>query len=391
MLKTMDLHCRICGSSATEVFLVRYAVPVLQNLPIADEQDAIKVPRGDLVMAVCYRCGFVFNAAFDPEKIVYGPGYENNQAVSQVFAAHIKNLVDDLIHSCNVRRRRVVDLGCGNGSFLRELLRDESFGNIGTGYDPSYTGPLSLMNGRLKFEPRYYETWRDHAVADVVICRHVIEHVSDPMALIRAARTIAAESESADVFFETPSVEWILQNHVFWDFFYEHCSLFSGPSLATTMEACELQVQSVLKVFGEQYLMVRANARSCNTVHPEWKPGQLPKLAHEYAATESALIRHWRQRAETLRSSGGLAVWGAGAKGVTFANLIDPTRELIDCLVDVNPQKQGRFVPGSGHPIVSPGDLPQRAVTGVILMNPNYRAENARLLRENRIVVQLID
>jgi len=82
---------------------------------------------------------------------------------------------------------------------------------------------------------------------------------------------------------------------------------------------------------------------------------------------------------------------GGGAKGVTLANLIDPERELVACVVDLNPQKQGGFLPGTGHPIVNYLDLPLFQVKSAIQMNPNYAAENLALLHEAQLEVTLID
>ena len=90
-----------------------------------------------------------------------------------------------------------------------------------------------------------------------------------------------------------------------------------------------------------------------------------------------------------LRKGGRVALWGAGAKGATLANLVDPEGELIDCVVDLNPSKQGGFIPGTGHPIVSYTALPVRDVRTAILMNPNYRAENLALLAQSNIEVNL--
>ena len=92
-----------------------------------------------------------------------------------------------------------------------------------------------------------------------------------------------------------------------------------------------------------------------------------------------------------LARAGRVALWGAGAKGSTFANLIDPDRALIDCVVDLNPGKQGRFIPGSGHPIVDYRELASRNVTDAVLMNPNYRAENLKLLQAAQINARLIE
>lgn len=48
-------------------------------------------------------------------------------------------------------------------------------------------------------------------------------------------------------------------------------------------------------------------------------------------------------------------------------------------------------VPGTGHPIVAPTDLPGRGVRNAVLMNPNYREENLQLLAHDGIELNLID
>jgi hypothetical protein len=88
-----------------------------------------------------------------------------------------------------------------------------------------------------------------------------------------------------------------------------------------------------------------------------------------------------RERLDRLGRSGPVALWGAGAKGATLASLADPDRRRVACLVDVNPGKQGGFLPGTGHPIVAPADLPAFRVARVVALNPNYVPEIAAQLR----------
>ena len=99
----------------------------------------------------------------------------------------------------------------------------------------------------------------------------------------------------------------------------------------------------------------------------------------------------WRTRIQDLHRQGNVALWGAGAKGATLANLIDPEGVLIDCVVDLNPNKQGGFIPGCGHRIVAPSALTARGVKNAVLMNPNYRQENEQLLASAGIQTNLID
>ena len=102
--------------------------------------------------------------------------------------------------------------------------------NTGVGFDPAYRGPDVDCSGRARFERRFYGPECADTAADVVVCRHVIEHVPRPVELLRTVRQALAASPHARVYLETPDAAWILRNQVLCDLFYEHCSLFTAPS-----------------------------------------------------------------------------------------------------------------------------------------------------------------
>ena len=386
----MTTHsCPICRDSRTRVFLQRNGVPVHQNLVMTSREAACSVTRGDLAFAVCLGCGFVFNQAFDLSLLAYGEDYDNTQSCSATFDAYLDGLVQDLVERQGVRDCAIVEVGCGKGGFLRKLVEYPGANNSGTGFDPSYVGEGRTPDGRLAFYQRYYDNSCTDVPADVVICRHVIEHVPDPTALLRSVRAGLARSPRARVFFETPCVEWILRNHVIWDFFYEHCSLFTADSLGAAFERTGFAVEQVRHIFGGQYLWLEA--RVARETTPVRVSSRTHELAESYAAQENQRRERWQARLTELGSQGPLALWGAGAKGATLANLVDPEGTRIDCVVDLNPNKQGRYIPGTGQLIVAPSSLPHRGVKQAVLMNPNYRVENLRLLAEGRIDLTLVD
>lgn len=378
--------CPLCKSLNLSMFLERSAVPVHQNLLMKSRQQARSVVRGDLEMVSCSDCGFVFNAAFDPELLSYGESYDNNQGFSSSFQHHLDDLISMLINEKGVSSKRIVEVGCGQGQFLQRLVNEGD--NRGVGFDPSYTGPAELQDGAIRFESRYYDESCTDVAADVVICRHVIEHVPDPVALLKSIRAAIGSQSSAKVYFETPCVDWILRNEVVWDFFYEHCSLFTKNSLSTAFQLAGFRVDEVKHVFGDQYLWLEATAVASDVV---FDSDEIPALVKQYAGTEQQLSQNWKQRIASLTVDGGVALWGAGAKGSTFASLIDPECELINCLVDLNPNKQGKFVAGSGHEIIDPASLGERGVRNVVLMNPNYRQENEMILNNAGLAVNLIE
>ncbi|MEY8214239.1 MAG: hypothetical protein RPR97_07110, partial [Colwellia sp.] len=99
----------------------------------------------------------------------------------------------------------------------------------------------------------------------------------------------------------------------------------------------------------------------------------------------------WIVRLKQLSQQGKVALWGAGAKGATLANLVDADQQLFDCVIDINPNKQGCFIPGAGHTIISPNELNVREITTAILMNPNYREEIELLLKKSNLNITLLD
>lgn len=389
--------CPLCGHAALLPFLQRAAVPVHQHLVLASPQAARSITRGVLDLAVCQHCGFVCNRAFDLGLLAYGEDYDNTQSCSAYFDAYLDDLVRHLVEERGLRNSTIVEIGCGKGQFLRKLISYPGANNRGFGFDPSYVGPDADLDGRLVFRRCYYDDQCTDVQADAVICRHVIEHVPQPLGLLQSVRAALAQAPQAKVFFETPCVDWILRHRVVWDFFYEHCSLFSAASLRTAFEQAGFAVNQVDTLFNGQYLWLEAqlaqpglpSTATATTARPQHS--DTVALAIAYGQAEQQLRQDWAKRLSSLRTHGKIALWGAGAKGATLANLVDAAGSLIDCVVDVNPRKQGHYLPGTGHPIVAPAELPQRGVAQAILMNPNYRQENLQLLADAHIPLQLID
>jgi len=380
-------RCPVCSSRKTFAFLRRRNAPVHQNLVVQTQTAAVNIPRGDLEFVCCEECGFVFNGAFDPAKLNYSARYDNTQTYSPYFRDYIDALIHRLVCEEGVRNCHIVEIGCGKGEFLKKMVEKDA-GNTGQGFDPAYTGPESFLRGRLKFKRRLFALRYVDAPADVIVSRHVIEHVTDPHSLLASIRETLTSSPKPRVFCETPDVEWILRHKVIWDFFYEHCSLFSCNALRTLFESTGFKVTSVQRVFGGQYFWLEATLGDGFTMKK--RPGRVPHLAREFGRSEKALRRSWQEKVRLLASMGKIAVWGAGAKGVAFANLVDPRRELITCVVDLSPRKQRNYLPGTGHPIVDYTTLGELGVTTAILMNPNYKEENRALLRNAGLRVKLV-
>ncbi len=364
--------CPLCTTSLPTAFLRRARTPAMQNALLSTQAQARDVACGALEFSCCECCGFVTNAAFDPTLTAYDKHYENSQHHSLAFSSYLDHLVHRMAKQAQ-RPMHVVEVGCGKGEFLKRLVAHMGPSVSGTGFDPAYEGPLRSRDGLIEFIRRFYDASAAAIHADIVVCRHVIEHVADPMTMLRAVRAAVATNSQARIFFETPCVDWILERGVLWDFFYEHCSLFTADSLGFAFANAGFVVQAVDHIFGGQYLLIEATPTEPRTARPG--PGRSPRLAQRFTANANAQMAAWDNVIRTQSARGPIAVWGAGAKGVTILNLLDADARRIAAVVDINPRKQQRHIPGTGHRCISPAELSTLGVHAVLATNPNYLAE----------------
>lgn len=378
MAECKSLACPVCTSPSGVVFLHRKRVAVHQNLVLRDSATARAYPRGELRMVRCSACGFAWNQSFDEGRVDYSAEYDNRQELSGRFQEHLEGRVTALVAALGGEAVRLAEVGCGKGGFLLRLLAAAPNWRA-VGFDPTYQGPLEQLDGRLRFERSRF---RQGALPfGAVLSRHVIEHVPDPLAFLIGLR--AALGDGARLFLETPDLDWILDQAVPFDFFYEHCSLFDGNSLVRLLERAGFESTRPERVFGGQYLWVEARAVAIPAPAPALPED--PALAARtagFTARLAAREAHWAQVLPSLAARGPVVLWGAGAKGATLAELMDPEQRWLRAAVDVNPAKQGRFLAGSGLPVIAPGDLCRLRPAAVVLPNANYFDEvGAELVR----------
>jgi len=364
--------CPVCASEDARIFLERKRTPVCQNWLLASRAEARAQPAGRIAMALCGKCGMAYNRCFQAALVPYRPGYVNAQTASLAFKNYQRGLVHYFLGAGNVRGERIAEIGCGDGWLLRELVRKPRARNTGLGLDPAFVGQRSAAGGRLRFRAQAFGPGVRLPVVDVVICRQVIEHLAEPVAFLAALRKSIGRRRGVRVFFETSCLRWILRHHVVWDFYYEHCSMFTAATLRRAFETAGFAPVRTWHAFGGAYLWIEAKTAGKVPVRAQDKP--VAMLAEDYRQAEMKLLNGWARR---LKRSGirACALWGAGAKGVTFASLFDPERRWLDCVVDGNPGKQGRFLPLTGHEVVAPGELVGRKIKNVIVTNPRYVGE----------------
>jgi len=108
-------------------------------------------------------------------------------------------------------------------------------------------------------------------------------------------------------------------------------------------------------------------------------------LAENFGDTVQGHIASWRnQLGRWLRKKHGVVLWGGGSKAVSFLTTLEINDE-IQAVVDINPHKQGTFLPGTGHEIIAPADLKRIQPEIIVIMNPIYNEEINTLVKELKV------
>ncbi len=375
--------CPACGREAAHEPSVRVeGVPILLNVLVSDPEVARAAPCGELELYGCDGCGLIWNAAF--AGVPYDPSYQVDPSRSPRYAAHLDDIAGRIAAlDGGTGPVRVVEVGCGQGAFLGVLARRLGARLVAAhGFDPAFRGDTTQLpaGARVTCGELSEDSLSELDFApNLVVARHTIEHVADPVSFLRAFQRLLLPRGPFTVAVETPDADWTLERGLLHDLCYEHCSLCSRGALEAALVRAGYEQIGVESVFSGEYLFVTARAAARETPPAiDSKPAVgRERTSRGTAAALRALGERFAREhaARRERAERPVAVWGAAGKGALFVLLADPEHRLVDCVIDIHPDKRGTFLPGSGLPVVSPEEARTRGVRTIVVANANYLAE----------------
>lgn len=389
----MQTNCPSCKSERLSPFYEVREVPVHSCLMLESREEALQFPRGDIVLAFCEDCGFITNLAYDPGVKNYSSIYEDQQSYSPTFNSFARKLAGDLITKHNLHRKEILEIGCGKGDFLALLC--ELGDNRGVGIDPACVREriVGEAAGRIEIIADYYSEKYSQQTGDFVVCRHTLEHIHPTLEFMNTVRRSVDGRPDTMVFFEIPDAGRVLREQAFWDIYYEHCSYFSPGSLARLFRRSGFEVRDLGIDYGDQYLLIEARPSekpSSQIHHLEETVEQLSGEVQMFAERARTRIETWRKRLREQAARGKrLAVWGSGSKCVAFLTTLGVGDE-VGSIVDLNPHRHGKFIPGVGREIWPPESLGEYKPEVVIVMNPIYGAEIRQMLADMNLQPSLV-
>lgn len=385
--------CPICGTGKSEPIFSWEHVPANIAILWSTKEAASNCSKGDLQIVFCRSCGYIWNTRFDSGRLEYSQSYDNTLHYSDVYAKYARKMAQQLIERYRIKNKQILEIGCGKGDFL--ILLCTLGDNRGVGFDTSYEARdlQPDVAQRISIVQDFYSEKYAGYGGDLIVSRYVFEHIEEPIQFLQMLRGNIGERPDTVVYFEVPDVYLILEQLSVWDFIYEHVSYFSPASLAYAFEAAGFRVLDLEETYSGQFIAIEAapDDRSASGGYdPRPDLSRLQRAVSEFSMRVQAKKQTWLEMTEKIRSDKRRTlVWGAGAKGVSYLNMLN-IRDEIPYIVDINPNKCGKYIAGTGQKIVDSEFVKEYRPEQIIVMNPIYTDEIEQSLAQMGVRAELL-
>ncbi|AYA36889.1 methyltransferase domain-containing protein [Hymenobacter oligotrophus] len=372
--------CRVCGFANCEIFYEVHGVPTQTGILWPTRAAALAAPITDVRLSFCPHCHFIINEAYEPAKIIHTRN-DFSLEFSPSFKAFTDGLATNLVQRYRLQGKRVVDIGCGDGDFLRTMLRSGM--GSGLGIDPSYAPREGQSNpDNLHFSKEFFGADKAHALhgAALISCRHMLDIMAGNQAeFVRMLRRAIPEDEQPLIYFEVPNALYNIGEQVVWNIVNEHSAWFTPQSLAYLFRSSGFEVLEVEPCWHGEYISLVARPAGMPLPEPAALPPTndptTPVAVRAFTTAAEKVIAQWQLRVNELRSSRmHVVIWAAGSRAITFLNTFD-LNDCVVAVVDINPRRQGQYMPHTAHPVVAPQQLMGFHPDVVLISNPTYAPE----------------
>jgi SAM-dependent methyltransferase len=344
-----------------------------------------------LRVLVCEHCWLVQTDDVTSAESLFAADYVYFSSYSSGWLAHAKRFVHDMQAQFALdSHSMVVELAANDGYLLQYV---KALGIPCLGIEPTAgTAAAARAKGLCMIE-RFFgaaladELVADGLAADLIVANNVLAHVPAINDFVAGIRTLL--KPEGLVSFEFPSLLSLLTDCQFDTIYHEH---FSYLSLSTVSRIVKLQGLTVidaqaLPTHGGSLRVLAARSEARRAADPA--PRVVAQLAAEMAAGLDScwVYQEFQARVERVRNDfiafllqakregRRLAAYGAAAKGNTLLNFAGVGADLLPYVVDRNPAKQGRYLPGSHIPVLGEALLKSDRPDLILLLPWNLRTE----------------
>ncbi|WP_298717796.1 class I SAM-dependent methyltransferase [uncultured Oceanisphaera sp.] len=382
------MKCRHCQHELS-LPLVDLGVMPPSNAYLTEEGLFSPEPSYPLKVWVCQHCWLVQTEDFTKAEELFTADYAYFSSTSVSWLEHARTFVCKSIEEMNLDQHSfVVELASNDGYLLKNYL---AAGIPCLGVEPTTATATIAREQGIEVVSAFFgkalasELCTQHHKADLIIANNVLAHVPDINDFVAGIALLLADDGTVSI--EFPHLLNLLTLCQFDTIYHEH---YSYLSLHT---ACHIFRTVGLKVFRVEQLHTHGGSLRlwiCHQHDPrEIEPIVATLLQEEMAAgllssdSYSGFQARVNKITEILQSflttcvqNGQIVIaYGAAAKGNTLLNYAGINRSQLPVVVDAALSKQGKYLPGSHIPILSPDTLKNLKPDYVLVLPWNIRQE----------------
>ena len=336
-----------------------------------------------MTAGICESCGLIQLREVVSPGDLYASGICGSTS-SVAYLSWLNELSDFLVKSYSLESAKILEIGSADGSLLAALT-SRGAGPV-WGYEPSLVYKDIWRNKGISVTHKLFsmQTCSECPIVpvQVVVMRHLIEHVDDLQDLLSAVRHVL--SVDGLLVIETPDVDVLLNRPLYFDFLHEHLSYFSELALLTLLGRHGFEVVEVRRVpIHEGSLLVISQKKErvalddprANSLNAHFITSYMNRC-RVFATQQSDYIRAFKQFIQREIERGvSFAGYGAGLRiNSTLGMLGLSSRELL-FICDKNSLLHGKFTYGSYILICPPQRLLDDPVDALIIFAHPYQEE----------------
>ena len=374
--------CRVCGSGTEQIFSLG-EMPLANSLLASPDES---YPTFPLNLVKCESCTLVqLEETVPPEQLFVDYNYLTS--CSPPMVEHAKRLVEEVISRKTLTEDSyIVEVGSNDGYLLQHY---KSTGARVLGIDPSEkAAEIATQKGvwTLKGFFNHYMAQGLNQKADIIHANNVLAHVPDLNDFVAGLAHLLKDDGTLIV--EVPYLCSLIDKTAFDTIYHEHVYYFSLTALSRLFRRHNLIISDAQEISthgGSLRLWVTKSGVPSQNV--------LLLYNQEYYSVSgqaSGYYRDFSLRVEKCKFDtrkllhGKQAVgFGAAAKATIFLNACGLTSSDLAYVVDDTPTKQGKYIPGTGIPIVSSAEWLERQPPFTLILCWNFSHDIAHRYRHS--------
>ena len=359
------MNCRFCNNQLTDELIDLFNSPAANSFLSAEQLNEAEV-FFPLKVLVCKNCFLVQIDEYKKSTAIFDNEYVYFSSYSTSWLAHAKNYAKIITDKLDLDKKSLVVEIASNDGYLLQYFKEKKIPVLGiepTGNTAEVARSKGIETIAEFFGIRLANTLlRQDIQADLLIGNNVLAHVPDINDFVAGMKIML--KPKGVITMEFPHLMELIANKQFDTIYHEHYSYLSLFSVQRIFNKHGLEIFDVEQLSthgGSLRIYCKHLDNSENSVSPNVK--RVLSMEINQGVDKIDFYSGFKQKAEKIkidlltqliefRNSGKkVAAYGAAAKGNTLLNFCGIKSDFIQFVVDANPSKQGKFLPGSHIPV----------------------------------------